>query len=106
MAGGDLAIYNGRMPSDSSNGLSNQKELARLRIGAWSAATDGAAVALSVEPDEVATGGGVPRWFRVYSNTGLVVMDGRVGDDLILDTEQIPPGSRVTVSRFSYRVRM
>lgn len=91
LSGGFLQIYDG------------EKMLAQMRFGtpAFGAVEDGVAIA---EPLMVGTGraDGVATQWVALSETGVPVLAGVVGDDMLLSQRYIASGAEVRITRFTY----
>ena len=105
---GYLRIYDGSQPATADTAISSQVLLAELRFAnpAFGAASNGAATANSITPDNSANATGTATWFRALKSDGTtVVFDGSVGtssSNINLSSTTITSGDNVELSSFTY----
>jgi hypothetical protein len=95
--GGTLRLYQGVAPETADAPARDQRLLAELRFSNPSAnPAIGGVVALGLVPDEDAKDTGRADWFRALDAEGFPVMDGVIGEDLMLNVSTIQIHARVS----------
>jgi len=106
LTGGSLYIYAGQRPANADRAINGQRMLAHLRFTTFARAEGGVCLAHEMEPELAAPVSGTARWFRATNAADAPVLDGAVGDELVLDNVEIAQGARVALGEFAYKVTM
>lgn len=104
--GGYVRLYPDPYPGPDSPAVGLPLAELRLAPQAFYPATDGAALALPIQPDPAARGGGDVGWARVIGRDGSTVFDVRWGTEFTLERRSITPGAFVALDRLTYTQRI
>jgi len=99
--GGNLRIYTSGRPATPNDAPSGTL-LVELTLGtpAFGGATGGVATAETIAAEEAAETG-TAAWFRGVNSGGNGVIDGDVGSELVLNSNEISEGVNVTITEWT-----
>jgi hypothetical protein len=103
--GGYLRVYGAPRPPVPEDAVTSQVLFAELRFAtpAFEAPTDGSATANEFPGAVSILAGGFPAWFRAFAADGTTaVLDGDIGEDLILDQPVLAQGGTFSVTSLVY----
>lgn len=110
---GIMRVYSGTQPTNTDTAVGGQTLLAEMSMSgpafppAADAAPGAVATANSIDTT-IALDTGLAKWFRLFSATGIAVLDGSVGlsdADAIIDATSIQAGTIVQCISFKYTFR-
>jgi hypothetical protein len=105
--GGYLRIYGAPRPAAPEVAVTTQLLFAELRFAspAFSAPADGVAVANPFGGSVSILQSGIATWFRAFQSDGATaVLDGDVGEDLILSQPVLAQGGSLSVTSLTYEL--
>jgi hypothetical protein len=105
LSSGYLRIYGAPRPAAPETAVTSQVLFVELRfdIPAFGTPTDGTAIANPFQGAASVLATGLPTWFRAFAADGTTaVLDGDIGEDLILDHPTLAQGGSFSVTSLVY----
>ena len=81
--GGLILVQDGTRPT-TGGALTNTLATLTMSVTAFAAAASGVLTANAITDDSSAAASGTGTWFRVTDSSGVVVMDGDIGTDMVI----------------------